>query len=129
MKIIGRIAQAGAALWILNVWFNRFDKDTGYRGGDATNMREEFQEYGMSETTMYAVGAAKVSLALLMLGGLVKPKLTRPASLGLAAFMVGAIGMHAKVRDPIKRAAPAMTVFTLSTVAALAAGGTADDDG
>ena len=44
--IIGRIAQAGAALWILNVWFNRFDKDTGYRGGDATNMREEFEEYG-----------------------------------------------------------------------------------
>jgi len=128
MKIIGRIAQAIAALWILNVWFNRFDKDTGYRGGDATNMREEFEEYGMSETTMYAVGAAKVSLALLMLAGLVKPKLTRPASSGLALFMVGAIGMHAKVRDPIKRAVPAMTVFSLSTVAALLAGRQTTDE-
>lgn len=129
MKIIGRIAQATAALWILNVWFNRFDKDTGYRGGDATNMREEFQEYGMSETTMYAVGATKVSLALLMLAGLVKPRLTRPASAGLAAFMVGAVAMHAKVRDPIKRAAPALTVFTLSTIAALTAGaGSTDAD-
>lgn len=125
MKIVGRIAQTVAALWILNVWFNRFDKDTGYRGGDATNMREEFQEYGLSETTMYAAGAAKVSLAVLMLVGLVKPKLTRPSSTGLAAFMVGAIAMHVKVKDPIKRMAPAITVFSLSTLAAIL-GGTTD---
>jgi hypothetical protein len=122
MNVIGRIAQTGAALWILNVWFNRFDKDTGYRGGDATNMREEFEEYGMSETTMYAVGATKVGLALLMLAGLVKPRLARPASTGLALLMVGAVGMHAKVGDPIKRSAPALTVLTLSTIAAVTAG-------
>lgn len=122
MKIVGRIAQAIAALWILNVWFNRFDNDTGYRGGDATNMREEFQEYGFSEQAMYAVGATKVSLAGLMLVGLVKPKLTRPASASLALFMAGAIAMHAKVKDPIKRSLPAITVLSLSTVAAIAGG-------
>lgn len=122
MNLIGRIAQTGAALWILNVWFHRFDKDTGYRGGDATNMKEEFAEYGFSETQMYAVGAAKVGLALTMLAGLFNPKLTRPASAGLAAFMVGAVAMHAKVGDPVKRAAPALTVLTLSTVSALTAG-------
>ncbi len=60
MKIVGRIAQTVAALWILNVWFNRFNKDTGYRGGGATNMQEEFEEYGFSKNQMYAVGAAKV---------------------------------------------------------------------
>ena len=42
MNIVGKAAQTGAALWILNVWFLRFNKDTGYRGGDATNMVEEF---------------------------------------------------------------------------------------
>ena len=126
MKIIARAAQAVAGLWILNVWFNRFDKDTGYRGGGATNMREEFAEYGFSENAMYAVGAAKVSLATAMLLGLVKPKLTRPASAGLALFMVGAIGMHLKVKDPIKRSAPAITVFTLSTIAAIYGGSTDD---
>ena len=52
MKIIGKIGQAGSALWILNVWFNRFNKDTGYRGGNATNMREEFEEYGLPEPVM-----------------------------------------------------------------------------
>jgi len=116
---VGRVAQSGAALWILNVWFNRFDKDTGYRGGDATNMKEEFQEYGLPENAMYAVGATKVGLAVTLLVGLFVPKVTRPAAVGLAAFMVGALGMHAKVGDPLKRSAPALTVLTLSIIAAV----------
>ncbi len=119
MNVIGKVAQTTAALWILNVWFLRFNKDTGYRGGDATNMKEEFAEYGMPEPAMYAVGATKVGLASAMLAGLWIPKLTRPASVGLAAFMVGAIGMHIKVKDPIKRALPAISVLSLSTTAAL----------
>ena len=119
MKIIGKIAQTAAALWILNVWFNRFNKDTGYRGGNATNMKEEFEEYGLSETTMYAVGAAKVSLAGLMLAGLAVRRVSRPASIGLAMFMLGAIGMHIKVGDPVKRYLPALSVFSLATIAAV----------
>lgn len=117
-RIVGRIAQTVAALWILDVWFRRFDKDTGYRGGDATNMREEFEEYGLSKNVMYAVGTVKVSLALMMLAGHAVPKLTRPASTGLAVLMLGAVGMHVKVKDPVKRAMPAITVLTLSTVSA-----------
>jgi len=126
MKYVGKIAQVGAAGWILNVWFNRFDRDTGYRGGEATNMKEEFAEYGFSEQQMYAVGATKVGLALALLAGLFVPKVVRPAGIGLAAFMAGAIGMHVKVGDPLKRSAPALTVFGLSSIAALAAG---DADG
>ena len=118
MRLVGKLAQTAAALWILNVWFNRFNKDTGYRGGNATNMKEEFEEYGLSETTMYAVGAAKVSLAGLMLAGLVAPRVSRPASIGLATFMLGAIGMHIKVGDPVKRYLPALSVFSLATIAA-----------
>lgn len=123
MKVVGRIAQVGAALWILNVWFRRFNRDTGYRGGDATNMREEFAEYGLPPAAMYAVGATKVSLAITLLIGLFVPKVVRPTAIGLALFMLGAIGMHVKVGDPVKRATPAMTVFTLSSVAAIAANG------
>ncbi|MFA9563261.1 MAG: DoxX family protein [Acidimicrobiales bacterium] len=117
--MIGKLAQTAAALWILNVWFNRFNKDTGYRGGDAKNMKEEFEEYGLSEKTMYAVGAAKVSLAGLLLAGHAAPRLVRPASIGLAMFMLGAIGMHIKVGDPVKRYLPAMTVFSLATTSAI----------
>lgn len=119
MTIIGKVAQIGAALWIFNVWFNRFGKDTGYRGGDAKNMREEFEEYGLSETTMYVVGATKVSLAATMLVGLFVPKVTRPASAGLAVLMLGAIGMHLKVKDPLKRSIPAISVFTGAALSAI----------
>ncbi len=119
MSIIGKAAQTAAALWILNVWFNRFDKDTGYRGGDATNMVEEFEAYGLSEKTMYAVGATKVSLAGLMLAGLRFSRLTQPASAALAALMVGAIGMHVKVKDPLKRSLPAISVFALSAASVI----------
>jgi len=119
MNLIGKFAQTAAALWIMNVWFNRFNKDTGYRGGNATNMKEEFEAYGLSETTMYAVGAAKVSLAGLMLVGIAVPRVTRPASIGLATLMLGAIGMHIKVGDPVKRYLPALSVFSLATISAV----------
>jgi hypothetical protein len=122
MNMIGKLAQTAAALWILNVWFNRFNKDTGYRGGNATNMKEEFQEYGLSENAMYAVGAAKVSLAGLLLVGHAAPRLVRPASVGLALFMLGAIGMHIKVGDPVKRYLPALSVFSLATISAILSG-------
>ncbi len=119
MSNIAKAAQTGAALWILNVWTNRFNKDTGYRGGGAKNMVEEFEAYGLSKNTMYAVGATKLSLAGLLLAGLRYPQLTRPAAVGLGSLMLGAIGMHVKVKDPIKRSLPAISVFTLSAVAAI----------
>lgn len=119
MRIVGKLAQTAAAAWILNVWFVRFGRDTGYRGGDATNMEEEFAEYGMSRNAMYAVGAAKVGLASAMLIGHRVPRLVRPASIGLAGFMLGALGMHAKVNDPIKRFVPAASVLALSATSAL----------
>ena len=128
MKLIGKFAQTTAALWILNVWFNRFNKDTGYRGGDAKNMKEEFAAYGMSENTMYAIGAAKVGLAGMLLVGHAEPRLVRPASISLAAFMLGAIGMHIKVGDPVKRYLPALTVFTLATTSAILNGKPAPAD-
>ena len=119
MRLIGKLAQTAAALWILNVWFNRFNKDTGYRGGDAKNMKEEFEVYGLSENTMYAVGAAKVSLAALLLVGHAESRLVRPASAGLALLMLGAVGMHIKVGDPVKRYLPALSVFSLATTSAI----------
>ncbi len=127
-NVIGKLAQTAAALWILNVWFNRFNKDTGYRGGDATNMKEEFHEYGLSEQQMYVVGAAKVGLAGLLLAGHAAPRLVRPASIGLAGFMVGAIAMHLKVGDPVKRYIPAASVLALATTSAILNGPPAQDE-
>lgn len=119
MNVIGKLAQTGAAVWILDVWFHRFNKDTGYRGGNATNMKEEFAVYGLSANTMYAVGATKVGLATAMLFGHAAPRVVRPASIGLATLMLGAIGMHIKAGDPVKQYLPALSVFSLATISAV----------
>ena len=129
MEKIGKLAQTAAALWIMNVWTRRFNRDTGYRGGGATNMKEEFAVYGLSEPAMYVVGATKVGLASAMLMGLAVPRLTRPASAGLAAFMLGAIGMHVKAGDSVKRYLPALSVFSLATISAVLNDGGSGDTG
>ncbi len=82
-------------------------------------MKEEFAVYGLSEPAMYAVGATKVGLASAMLVGLAVPRLTRPASAGLATLMLGAIGMHIKAGDRVKQYLPALSVFSLATISAV----------
>ncbi len=83
MEAIGNIAQLGAGLWILNVWILRFNKETDYRGGSATNMREEFDVYGFPSWAVYFVGGAKITLALLLIIGIWVDGLARPAAIGL----------------------------------------------
>jgi|TARA_B110000438_G_C15809138_1_gene648798 uncharacterized membrane protein YphA (DoxX/SURF4 family) len=117
METIGLIAQIGAALWILNVWILRFNKETEYRGGDAKNMREEFDAYGFPSKTVYLIGATKISLAVLLLIGIWVDPLVRPAAAGLGLLMVGAIGMHIRVGDHLKKSAPAISVLVLSVLA------------
>ena len=55
------------ALGLLNVWVLRFNQSTSYRGGDANNMKEEFDNYGFASWFMYAIGAFKVVLAGVLL--------------------------------------------------------------
>ncbi len=123
MKPIGRIAQVLAALGILNVWIIRFNRETEFRGGSAKNLPEEFEVYGLPRWMVFATGATKISLALTLLLGLRYPRVTRPAATTLALLMSGAISMHARAGDSPKKYLPAITIFGLSTVAAIAADG------
>ena len=120
MQFIGMTAQIVVALGIFNVWLLRFHRPTGYRGGDAANLREEFAAYGLPAWFMYVIGTLKLSLAVLLLVGLWIPELVLPAGLGMAALMLGAIAMHVKVADPPKRALPAAAMLVLSLLAAFA---------
>lgn len=88
---------------VLNVWLFRFNKATIYRGGDATNMIEEFAAYGLSESMVYLVGGLKVLAALGLLLGFVYRKSIVPSALAMSVLMVGAIAMHFVIGDaPIK---------------------------
>ena len=111
-----KVLQVIVALGLLNVWLLRRNKSTAYRGGRASNMVEEFAVYGLSPFFCYSIGTLKVGAAILLLLGLTFPPLVVPASALIAALMLGAVLMHAKVGDPIKKAIPASLMLVMSAI-------------
>ncbi len=106
-------------LSILNVWLVRSKKPTDWRGGDANNIVEEFKNYGLPIWFMYAIGTAKVVLAVLLLASIFYPQIEAVAAYGIAFLMLGAVSMHIKISDPLKKSLPAFTFLVLSLVIGL----------
>lgn len=114
------ICQVLIALVIYNVWLLRFNQATPYRGGSAKNMTEEFLAYGLPLWFMRVVMVLKLSFASLLILGIWMPSLVPWAASGMAALMLGAVVMHAKVHDSLKKTAPAATMLGLSLFVMLA---------
>jgi hypothetical protein len=120
MNLIAVVASIVIALGILNVWFVRFRRSTRFRGGAASDMKEEFAVYGLPAWSVWLVGGTKVLLAALLVVGVWEPALRMPAAAGMAVLMLGAVAMHLKVRDPSRKAVPALTMLALSLIVAVA---------
>ncbi|NDC22916.1 MAG: DoxX family protein [Proteobacteria bacterium] len=113
MKIVAQIAQFVVGLGLLNVWLIRFHQATDYRGGTAKSMKEEFATYGLPIWFCYFVGGLKVISAVLLLMGLFAPGLAVAPAGVVSVLMVGALVMHVKVHDPLKKSVPAACVLAL----------------
>lgn len=118
MHLVTIILQVIVALGIVNVWLLRYSKVTEWRGGAARNMKEEFAVYGLPEWAVGVVGFFKLLFAAGLLAGIWFPLVAQLAALGLAALMLGAVAMHFKVKDPIKRALPAFLMLVMSLLVA-----------
>ena len=114
MKILKYLLSATVSLVVLNVWFFRFNQSTIYRGGNASNMIEEFAVYGFSETIVYLVGGLKVLAAFGLLIGFFKEKTIVPSASLMAILMSGAIFMHYRVADEAIKYLPAGLMFIFS---------------
>jgi len=112
---ISTALQVIVALGLLNVWLVRAKASTAYRGGSAQSLKEEFATYGLADWTFYMVGILKVGSAILLLLGIwVKsPDLVRLPALVVAGLMVGALAMHAKVKDPLTKSLPALAMLLM----------------
>lgn len=119
MEHLQTIAQVVVALGLLNVWLFRFSKVSPYRAGTAKNMKEEFAAYGLPSWSVFVVGGLKVLFALCLLAGFWVAPLIRPAAIGVAVLMVGAIAMHIKVSDTLVKSAPAAIMLVLSLLVAM----------
>ena len=105
------ILQLIIAIGLINVWLFRFNKATEYRGGNAKNMKEEFIAYGLPVWLMYFVGAMKVSIALMLVISFWVEELLIYNLLALATLMIAALLMHVKVKDPLKKSYPALSIL------------------
>ena len=108
------VLQLVVGLGLLNVWLVRSKSATEYRGGSATSLREEFAVYGLPSFAFPVVGILKVSAAVVLIAGVWLELPVQLAAAVIAALMVGAILMHVKVSDPVKRAVPATIMLALS---------------
>tara|TARA_B100001057_G_C22859719_1_gene954010 strand:+ start:1705 stop:2070 length:366 start_codon:yes stop_codon:yes gene_type:complete len=99
------------SLSILNVWLLRFNNQTPYRGGDSNTLKEEFHVYGLPKWFMYLVGTTKVILAILLIVGIWKKHINIYVVSSMIVLMLGALLMHYKVSDPIKKSLPAFTIL------------------
>ena len=121
METVVVLVQLIIAAVIFFVWTIRFNLDTNYRGGDAKNLREEFQVYGLPNWSVPVVGLAKITLAITLVAGIWLPLPVRFAAILMAALMAGAVLMHLRIRtDNISKAAPAMTMLAMSLFVAVA---------
>ena len=107
MEYIIPLLKIIVGLSILNVWLIQNNKNTKWRGGDATDIVEEFEEYGLPVWSVYVVGAIKVVLSILLIGSIWVPALTFPAAAGLAFLLAGSVVMHLKISDPLYKSFPA----------------------
>lgn len=103
------------SLSILNVWLIRFNKPTTYRGGDAITMKEEFATYGLPDWSLYFIGSIKVLLSLIIIYSVfIEETFDFIICYYIMSFlMIGAIIMHFKIKDPIKKSLPAISILTL----------------
>jgi DoxX-like family len=97
------IAQVLIAASVLFVWIVRLE-----------NVEREFVEYGIPPLLRNAVGAAKISLATLLLAGLRYPDLTFISAMLMALLMLCALIAHWRVRHAWRRSVPALLLMLLS---------------
>lgn len=113
------IFQIVAALGLLNVWLLRANQSTAYRGANAKNMREEFAAYGLPAWMVIVVGVLKVGAALALIAGIWYRPLVLPAALLICVLMVGALTMHFRINDPLRKSAPAAGMLVLAVLIVL----------
>ena len=117
---LSKFLSVFVGLTVINVWLFRSNKSTSYRGGDATNLIEEFAVYGL-EDYFLLIGIIKVSLAIILILSLYFSKLRFFASFGIAIMMLVAIFMHISVGDELLKSVPATTMLISSLIIAYSA--------
>ena len=113
------ILKVMTALGIFNVWILRCNQVTEFRGGKSKSLKEEFQAYGLNIWFMYVIGIIKILISILFIVSFFIDDVSILDLYGAAimsTIMIGAILMHLKIKDPIKKSIPAITMLTMYSI-------------
>jgi uncharacterized membrane protein YphA (DoxX/SURF4 family) len=97
--------QALVAASIFFVWVVRYD-----------NIVEEFQHYGLPAWVRDLVGILKLTLALLLLIGIERVPFAVAGGVGIAFLMGCAVFIHLRMKNPLFKMLPSLTLLVLSLV-------------
>lgn len=100
--------QALVAASIFFVWVVRY-----------SNIVVEFQEWKLPDWLRDAVGIIKLTLALLLLIGIDRGPFAIGGGIGLSLLMVAAFTTHLRVKSPIIKMLPSLTLLVLSILIVL----------
>ncbi len=102
MENISILAQLVVSTSVIIVWVFRYE-----------NIVAEFKHYGLSNLVRNAVGASKIALATLLILGIWYPEFLIPSSLLMASLMIGAQYCHMKVKNPLIKFIPSLSLLFL----------------
>jgi len=97
------ISQIIIAISIIIVWVFRFD-----------NIVVEFKQYGIADLVRNIIGATKIALSTLLIVGIWYPVLVFVPALIMAFLMACAQYFHFKVKHPLSKYLPSLSLLILS---------------
>lgn len=96
------LAQIILATSVAYVWIFRYD-----------NIIKEFKQFGLSDLTRSFIGAAKISLATLIIVGIWYPSLVAVPSAIMGTLMIAAQYFHFKIKNPFIKHLPSLFLLVL----------------
>ena len=96
---------------ILSVWLLHAHVPTNFRVGQAQTLREEVTEAGLPDYVYDVMRIVKPIFAFFLIMGILWNPITLPCMAFTTIFMVGAVGMHIKVKDSLFKMIPALTLL------------------
>ena len=99
--------QAFVAASIFLVWVVRY-----------ANLVEEFKQYGLPDWLRDLVGVLKMTFSLMLLIGIERGPFAVAGGIGIAILMGAAFVVHLRVKNPLFKILPCVTLLVLSTVIA-----------
>jgi uncharacterized membrane protein YphA (DoxX/SURF4 family) len=100
--------QAIVAASVFFVWVVRY-----------ANIVQEFKHYQLPDWLRDLVGILKLTFSLMMLIGIEHPPLAVLGGAGIAILMGSAVVIHLRVKNPLFRMLPSLTLLGMSAAIAL----------